>query len=189
MATIEPIDHDQQQRVITRTTDFVRRAGKVFNRPFQVIPVVFNLTGRAAGMYRVRKNEREIRYNPYIFAKYFDDNLAVTVPHEVAHYITDIVYGLRNIRPHGAEWQALMQAFEADASRTCSYDLEGVPVRTHKRFTYQCSCTTHQLTTRRHNNVRRGKARYFCRYCGDELAISAAGETHIQGDRSKADTA
>jgi SprT protein len=185
MATIEPIDHDQQQHVIIRTADFFRRAGTVFNRPFQVIPVVFNLTGRAAGMYRVSKRQRQIRYNPYIFAKYFDDNLAVTVPHEVAHYITDIVYGLSNIRPHGAEWQAVMQAFGADASRTCSYDLEGVPVRTHKRYAYRCSCTTHQLTTRRHNNVRRGKARYYCRYCGEELALSTPGETHIKAGQFK----
>jgi len=185
MATIEPIDHDQRQCVIIRTTDFIRRAGTVFNRPFQVIPVVFNLTGRAAGMYRVSKKERQIRYNPYIFAKYFDDNLAVTVPHEVAHYITDIVYGLRNIRPHGAEWQALMRAFGADATRTCSYDLEGVPVRTHKRFTYRCSCTTHQLTTRRHNNVRHGKARYYCRYCGEELALSTPDENHIKSGQSR----
>ncbi len=56
-----------------------------------MVPVRFELQGRAAGMYRVHKGERVIRYNPYIFSKYFDDSLANTVPHEVAHYITDVL--------------------------------------------------------------------------------------------------
>ena len=180
MAFIEPIDQNQQQRAISLTADYIQAAGAVFGRRFRLISVKFDLTGRSAGMYRVSKRQRQIRYNPYLFAKYFDDNLAVTVPHEVAHYITDLIYGLSNIRPHGAEWQSLMRAFGADTSRTCSYDLEGIPVRTHRRYPYRCSCTTHQLTTRRHNNVHRGKTRYYCRLCGEELALLNAAARHIK---------
>jgi len=131
--------------------------------------VLFDLKGRSAGMYRVAGHRRVIRYNPYLFAKYPQDNLAVTVPHEVAHYVTDVLFGLRRVRPHGAEWQAVMRAFEADASRTADYDLTGIPVRTQRRFGYRCACFVHQLSTRRHNQVRRGAARYYCRACGEEL--------------------
>lgn len=166
---IAPIDGVQQQQVIALTAHYIRRAGEIFGREFKPIPVSFDLVGRAAGMYRVRFWQRRIRYNPYLFAKYFDDNLAVTVPHEVAHYITDCVYGLRRIRPHGPQWQALMRAFGVEPKRTCDYDLAGIPRRVQRRHPYQCGCRGHQLSRRRHNLVLRGRVRYICKACGGEL--------------------
>lgn len=170
---IEPIDREQQQRVISTTREYIFRAEEFYHRRFEMIPVNFDLKGRSTGMYRVQHGQREIRYNPYLFAKYFADNLAVTVPHEVAHYATDLIYGLRKIRPHGEEWRALMQAFGADASRTCDYDLEGVPIRAHQRHSYQCGCSDHKLTSRRHNKVLRGGIEYTCRQCGSRLVYQA----------------
>lgn len=169
MSLIQPIDAEQQRRVVAATQDYIRQAEAVFQRRFALPPVTFDLRGRAAGMYRVVRRQRAIRYNPYVFAKYFDDNLAVTVPHEVAHYITDCIFGLRNIRPHGREWKMLMQTFGADDRVTCSYDLTGVPVRRYKRYPYRCGCDNHQLTSLRHNKVQRGQARYYCRRCAGEL--------------------
>jgi len=167
--TIEPIGADLQQQVVTATTHYIQLGAQHFGRIFNALPVLFDLKGRAAGMYRVQNNERFIRYNPYLFAKYYDDNLQQTVPHEVAHYLCDMVYGLRRIRPHGSEWKQLMQLFGARAEATCRYDLEGIPSRSQRRHTYRCQCTTHQLTTRRHNNVTNNRMRYFCRSCGKAL--------------------
>ncbi|MGH8476112.1 MAG: SprT-like domain-containing protein [Methylococcales bacterium] len=169
MTVIEPLSNAQIDQVIDRTADYIQRAEKICNRNFEIIPVSFNLKGRAAGMYRLKKNHAQIRYNPMIFSRYFDDNLAVTVPHEVAHYITDAVYGLKNIRPHGKEWKYLMARFAADASRTCDYDLSGIPLRTTRRHAYRCGCSTHQLSSVRHNRVQRGDTVYFCRICRREL--------------------
>lgn len=120
-------------------------------------------------MYRVRNGERVIRYNPFIFAKYFNDNLAQTVPHEVAHYIADMVYGFRNIRPHGQEWKEIMRFFGADTRATSQYDLDGVPMRKFRQFHYQCRCRQHTLTSRRHNRIERNQALYFCNRCGGRL--------------------
>lgn len=169
MTSIQPLNPEQQHRVIAKTTQFIHYAEKIFNRRFSIIPVCFDLKGRAAGMYRIGKSGGRIRYNPFIFSKYFEDNLRVTVPHEVAHYVCDAVYGLKNIRPHGTEWRRLMARFGADASRTCNYDLSGIPMRTTRRHAYNCGCSTHQLSSVRHNRVQRGGARYFCHNCGREL--------------------
>ncbi|MGH8547244.1 MAG: SprT-like domain-containing protein [Methylococcales bacterium] len=169
MKSIQPLERDRQVQVIATTTDFIHRAEAIFGRNFDLIPVCFDLHGRSAGMYRIKRKQGQIRYNPFIFSKYFSDNLAVTVPHEVAHYITDAVYGLANIRPHGSEWKRLMAHFGADASRTCHYDLSGIPVRRIRRHAYVCGCSTHQLTSVRHNKVQRGAAHYFCRNCRTEL--------------------
>jgi SprT protein len=166
---IVPIDVSQQEQVREATQVYVERARVVFDYPFKPVPVTFDLTGRAAGMYKVDRRRRVIRYNPYIFAKYFEDSLSVTVPHEVAHYVTDIMFGLRNIRPHGREWGAVMHALGAEAVRTANYDLEGVPVRRQRRHAYRCACTEHQLTSRRHNLVQSARVRYLCRRCGGEL--------------------
>jgi SprT protein len=166
---IKPIGIAQQKAVVDATADYVEKAQELYNSDFSQVTINFDLKGRAAGMYRVQKGERVIRYNPWLFAKYYSDNLAVTVPHEVAHYITDMVYGLRNIRPHGPEWKALMAKFGADSSRTCNYDLEGIPQRVVQRFPYRCDCTHHELTAYRHNQISEGKKLYLCRQCSSPL--------------------
>jgi SprT protein len=169
---IDPIDESRQAEVVALTRDYIRRAGEIYGQAFAVIAVCFDLSGRAAGMYRVRGGQREIRYNPYIFSKYFADNLANTVPHEVAHYITDMRYGLRNVRPHGREWREVMQAFAVEPGATSRYDLSGIPRRHRRQFSYRCACGTHTLGSVRHNRARSGQARYCCRRCGTVLSFA-----------------
>jgi len=169
---IEPITLSQQQQVNKLTAEYIHQASELYQQQFEVIPVLVDLKGRAAGMYRIKGRERAIRYNPYLFAKYFEDNLRGTVPHEVAHYITEKLYGLGRVRPHGIEWTEVMRAFGHESSQTChKYDLNGVPVRRQRRFPYECRCTQHQLSTHRHNKVLKGKAQYQCRRCGEAIFL------------------
>ena len=162
---IPPVTKQQQAYVIDRTNHFVDLASQLFNKNFQPVPVNFKLTGRAAGMYHVNNRQRYIRYNPYIFSKYFEDNLQNTVPHEVAHYIADMIYGIRNIRPHGKEWQSIMVDFGCTPKVRCDYNLEGIPQRTQRRFNYQCNCREYEITTRRHNMIQNRQRIYHCPKC------------------------
>ncbi|HEX5055686.1 MAG TPA: SprT-like domain-containing protein [Gammaproteobacteria bacterium] len=173
MIIVAPIDLQQQQQVVEQTHHYIERACEIFGHRFAQIPVLFDLRGRSAGMYRVRNAQRQIRYNAHLFAKYFEDNLCVTVPHEVAHYVIDCLYGIRKVRPHGAEWKAVMREFGADASRTCRYDFSGTPVKSEKRYDYHCGCKTHQLTTRRHNKVLKSGIYYVCKSCNGKLTYSS----------------
>jgi SprT protein len=166
---VAPLGGEQRQRVVEATRATIGRAAELFDRRFAEIPVTFELRGRAAGMYVVRGGQRVIRYNPHIFARYFSDNLTNTVPHEVAHYVVDVLYGLRRVRPHGPEWRAVMRAFGAEPAATCHYDLDGIPVRRQRRFRYRCACTTHSLSTVRHKRVQSGRVRYSCRRCQTPL--------------------
>lgn len=170
---IEPLDESGQQRVRERTGDYIQRAAELFERDFDHIEVRFDLRGRAAGMFVFRHGLRYIRYNPWIFAKYFDDNLATTVPHEVSHYIIAELYGCRGVRPHGPEWKALMHCFGADPSVTADFDLSGIPQRRERRHLYRCHCREHQLTTRKHNTIVRGRYYYACRHCNGRLVHAA----------------
>lgn len=168
---VEPIGAAERAIVIAATDEWIARAGRLFERDFASLPVLFDLRGRAAGMYRVKARQRVIRYNPWLFAKYPEDNLAVTVPHEVAHYVTDCLYGLRRVRPHGVEWRAVMRRFGVDPRAGTMHDLAGIPRRTQRRHTYHCGCMTHELTSYRHRRIMAGRGHYVCRRCGGRLAV------------------
>ncbi len=167
---ITPIDREQEKLVIQATEACLQRARKIFRNNFNAIEVKFDLKGRAAGMYRVQRYRRVIRYNPYLFAKYFDHNMDTTIPHEIAHYVTDMLFGLMHIRPHGKEWQAVMRSLDAKPDVRGHYDLTGIPVRRQRRFRYQCACSEHEITTVRHHRMMCGEITYLCRSCQTELS-------------------
>jgi SprT protein len=169
---IEPIGEVQRQQVTRATDECIARANDLLDTNFGRIPVRFDLTGRAAGMYHVARGCRSIRYNPYMFAKYFDENYTTTIPHEVAHYLTESLYGRKKPRPHGAQWRTVMQMLGADANVHCNFDLDGIPIRRYRRVRYICRCQTHELTRVRHNRVQKKGARYYCRLCRTELLLS-----------------
>jgi len=168
---IQPITQSQQQRVIDHSMDVLLNASVLLKKNFKPLPILFDLKGKAAGMYCRRGGKCWIRFNPYIFAKYFVDNLENTVTHEIAHYVVDIVYGKHRVRPHGKEWVEVMQLLGVDPQRTCEYDLEGIPTKVHQLFEYVCGCRQHQLGSRRHKKIERGQAQYFCKQCQQKLAF------------------
>ncbi len=167
--TIEPLSLEQQQKVIAQTNFYIQQAKDLFDIQHHLkkwpVEISFKLKGRTAGMYRVQRRQREIRYNSYIFSKFFEDNINVTVPHEVAHYVTDVLYGLNKIKPHGEEWKAVMKAFDVDASVTANFDLSGIPLTTLPLYAYRCSCQKHELTSIRHNKIMKQRYRYYCNAC------------------------
>ena len=164
----------QKGRVITETRSVLDRAGQLLGKKIPDVSVLFDLKGRSAGQFRMRKRACEIRYNPTVFSLYFDDNLLNTVPHEVAHYLVYILYprrrsGYRRVKPHGLEWREMMLKLGADTSVCHNYDLATVPQRKEQRFSYDCGCRQHQISCRRHNKIQSGRAHYSCRYCNTEL--------------------
>lgn len=166
---VEPITELQRGEVLSATEDYIQQAESIFERRFDRISVLFDLKGRAAGMFKIDGHSRWIRYNPWIFSKYYEENLTETVPHEVAHYIVHEVWGRgsrkRPVRPHGEEWRTMMAAFGVEGEVTFKLDLEGIPQRRQKTHAYRCLCREHQVSTTRHNRIVRGSGRYHCRNC------------------------
>ena len=169
---IEPIGEERQDLVRQATEGYIAEAETIFSRHFDRVPVLFDLSGAAAGMFKVHGRRRWIRYNPWIFAKHFEDNLVDTVPHEVAHFIVHEVFGRRRVKPHGEEWRMLMTAFGAEPRATFHLELEGIPHRRQRTHPYRCHCRDHDVSTTRHNRILRGVGRYHCRYCDGELVYA-----------------
>ncbi|HAD10270.1 MAG TPA: metallopeptidase [Porticoccaceae bacterium] len=166
---LEPIDGERRALVVAETARYVRLAAELYQQPLPMLPVCFDLLGRASGMYKIKGEQRWFRYNPYIFALNFEEHLLNTVAHEVAHYVVDCRHGLVRVKPHGAEWRGVMEAFGVEASRTFDHSLAGVPQRSYRQVSYRCDCGEQPLGIRRHNKVMRAQARYRCRVCDVEL--------------------
>ena len=169
---IEPITGPQRAEVIKATHSCIALASELYGRAFESVDIDFDLSGRCAGMYQVRRKQRRIRYKPWLFAKYYQDSLSDTVIHEVSHYIVDCLYGSRRVKPHGAEWKSIMRDLGGTPRATSNYDLSGIPMRQYQRFTYSCDCRTHQLTILRHRKIQQGKASYLCQFCHGPLQLA-----------------
>ena len=162
---VEPIGPSAQREVINVTHEYIHLGATLFEINLATIPIRFDLKGKCAGMYRSSGKGKIIRYNPYVFAKYYEDNLRNTVPHEVAHYVAHCIYGKRPIKPHGKEWQNIMHHFHCQPTVTTNYDLTGIPLRRQQTFCYSCECDQHQLSLIRHRKITQHKAQYFCKKC------------------------
>ena len=167
---VEPIGKVQQREVTAATEHYRQQAQDIYKRRFTPVPVLFDLAGRTAGMFKLVGRRGWIRYNPWIFAKYFEENLRDTVPHEVAHFIVYELYGTRGIKPHGRQWRAVMEHFGADQGVTFDLELECVPQRQQRTHPYRCGCRLHEVSSTRHNRVQLGVGSYRCRLCGSDLA-------------------
>lgn len=168
--------------MLAATEAYIVQAEEIFERRFARIPVLFDLSGRSAGMFKVAGRRRVIRYNPWIFAKYFAENLHDTVAHEVAHYVIYEVFG-PGARSHGEEWRDLMTCFGANAKATFDLDLSDIPQRRQATHPYRCGCRLHELSSTRHNRIQRGEGRYQCRYCNGQLVYAPQGDLPMdEGD-------
>ncbi|WP_281252867.1 SprT family zinc-dependent metalloprotease [Solemya elarraichensis gill symbiont] len=161
------MSQNRREQVRHKVAECLELAANHFDKSFELPEIRFDLHARAAGQYRYGKNLQQLRFNPYLFATAFDENLDTTVPHEVAHYVTFNLFG--RVKPHGREWREVMKLFGVPAEVTHNQKIKIPGLRRERRWGYQCGCQTHQLTTRRHNKVISGKGSFSCRKCGQLL--------------------
>jgi len=152
-------------RLRTRVLDCYATAEHYYLKSFQRPEVLINLRGRSAGVAELQNNR--LRFNAVLLKENETAFLAEVVPHEVAHLLAWKLFG-RGIRPHGKEWQQIMQqVFQLPASRTHSFDVK----RAAKMgYLYTCACEAreHALTLKKHNWIVGGR-RYICLSCKSHL--------------------
>lgn len=166
---ISPVTKSQRAQIIRATHDAIANAEEIFRQSFPALPIHFDLHGKCAGMYQVKGPNKRIRYNPWIFAKYYEESLSNTVVHEVAHYLVDCLWGINKVKPHGREWKNTVRLMGAEPIVRGDYDLTGIPRRQYRSFKYLCDCRSHELTILRHRKIEAKKARYHCKACHGEL--------------------
>ncbi|BDM65760.1 protein SprT [Shewanella sp. NFH-SH190041] len=158
-------DNQLQAQLLSRVEQCYNLAEHKLARAFPRPVISFKLRGKSAGtahlqLNKLRFNPVLLRENPYAF-------LSDVVPHEICHLLCFQLYGHRNIKPHGPQWQALMQQIYAVTPKaTHQFNTASVQGRT---FPYQCGCGRVELSVRRHNKIIRQQASYHCRICHQPL--------------------
>lgn len=170
------LDAMQKNQITDLASDYIRMLKKHFPKVSfdENLNIHFNLHGSTWGMYSRRGSEQQLRFNSTLCAAFFDQHPEV-VAHEVAHYAVDQIFGLHNrsIKPHGKEWKATMQLFGfAKARATFKQAIDDLPIRRQRRYTYQCSCKTHELSATRHQRIQKKRAIYACPICHTQLTLS-----------------
>lgn len=128
---------------------------------FEVPEIKFNLKGNSAGICCMVLNKCTLRFNPELFRENRKDFLQFTVPHELAHYITRLLYG--DVKPHGKEWKSVMNLFGIENPLRChSYEVS-------YPWIYKCKCREHSLSPKRHSLIVKGKRTYICKNCIGKL--------------------
>ena len=167
---------DELKAVRIRVTECLEMAASYFSRDIPEIPVLFDLTGKTGGMFSYRQNKEtgrcydlQFRFNRILARENLSEYLNNICPHEVAHYITYLIWGAK-VEPHGAEWtQVMVEVFQIRADRCHQLDTS----RSVKReFLYRCGCEgkRFRLSTKRHNRMVQRKAFYSCRTC-DQVVV------------------
>lgn len=157
-----------KQQASTRSRALLRQAQEHFSTEMPEVEIRFNLRGQAAGVVGFFSDHKPvIRYNAQLLSENSAHFLATTIPHEVAHVVSRTLHG-PSIRPHGAEWKAVMRFFGLEGKRCHNYDISRSKIRRIKRFDYHCACRLHQLSSIRHKRILAGQV-YMCRQCGVEL--------------------
>jgi SprT protein len=162
-----------RDRAATRTFTLLEHAKTWYRRPLPQVEIRFDLRGTSAGQARLTgRDTAVIRYNPAILARHPEEFIVQTVAHEVAHVVAFAIFGLR-IRPHGAEWQGIMQRFGAEPRRCHAYDVSRLRARSIRHYPYWCGCGRCEISSIRHNRIRTRGIVYLCRRCRQPLRPDA----------------
>lgn len=163
-----------QQLILDKVEESFKKAevfyGKTLSRPKNII---FKRNGTTAGYSNYYKKELMFQLD---FAEHNkEDFLTSTVPHEVAHYVDDEVYGNKYVnnrrQVHGPRWQYIMtRVFGLNPHRCHNYDTSVTITKQQSRHEYTCGCRTHMVSTTIHNKMLRGQNR-ICLYCKQKIVL------------------
>lgn len=151
-----------EKAVTDAVVDSFKSANQYFQTEIEMVSILFNQRGAAAGTAYLQRHEVRFNYDMYIQNP--NEFLSTVVPHEIAHIFVYQLFG-SNVRPHGKEWKSvMMKVFNLAPNRTHNFNVKAPA----ESFIYLCDCMEHALTIRRHNRILKG-AEYQCRKCKAKL--------------------
>ena len=169
-----------KQRIEAKLREGLTTVENHYHRKLAMPRVTYELRGGTAG--RADYIAWEVKINAVLLMENVDDFIINTVPHELAHLVTDKIYPeahktavvyrrgrLRRTKRevHGTRWQEIMRVLGApDASRCHQYDVTNVKRR---KAGYQYRCTgcdkTVHLGPKRHARLQRDPQAIWHRGC------------------------
>lgn len=152
------------ERVEQKVKEIMAKAGELFGVKFPPLRIKFDLKGSNAGM--AYPASYKLRFNYGLLERNIETFIGQTVPHECAHIITSFAYDKPTA--HGPEWRSVMVKLGVEPKRCHNYEIKGIQVRKHKKFSYQCGCKEHLVSTNLNNKMVAGRV-YKCQACKGSL--------------------
>jgi len=140
-----------------------------------VPPLIFKNIGGPAGrnIYNPFTRISTVIINPAYFQKPngYEEQLTVTLPHEVAHHITDFIYGTgRHVKDHGWQWARVMGWLGLPPEVHHHINTDGIIKRHERPYSYKCSCSkSHLLTATLHLRIQRDGRHRICKRCHSRI--------------------
>jgi SprT protein len=144
--TDQDITPSLQAKIKTKINQCLEIAETHYSRTFYPPKLDFSLTGRHAG--RACSSTNTIQINSTILIQNEADYINQTVPHEVAHLVTDAVYPhghldqtkkTATIPHHGTGWKHVMELFGVQPALYHNYAI--APSIRHNRVKYAHICS------------------------------------------------
>lgn len=138
------------------------------------ITVIFDLRGATGGTALKLGESCTLNYNMTLAMDNQDEYINVIIPHEVAHLITDIIYGviIRGYRKgkaiqdsHGREWQYVMRRLGQKPNRCHKMDVSKVKTRLTRPYVYTCSNCHHEYKITKNRHAKFNGRVVGCVYC------------------------
>lgn len=178
-----------QDRITQKLKDCIQILEAKYNRSFKMPIVKYDLRGRVAGTAYSIKNEIQINAGLLLDPRYTEEQINNTVPHELAHLVTYVLYpetmtrqyyawGKRTkAQPHGPRWQEVMWAMGVVPTRTHNMDTTNVKVVRSNSRTIEWKCskcgTSFMLSPKKSEQVRRFPNSMYHRACRDSRLYEA----------------
>ena len=133
-----------------------------------IIPVSFRTDMKGIAGLAYCYNNKRIELSEQLFLENIEEFLSDTIPHEVAHILTAILYPDAK-QDHGPEWKSIMRKLGVNPRRCHKYDITSC-FKSKDRIKYTCACDnyTHMLSKIRHERVKIGTI-YRCNTCDNRL--------------------
>lgn len=161
-----------KQRVEAKIQQCIATIEQKYNVKFKKPAINYDLRGTTAGMAHYKK--WVVNFNPVLLSENTEAFLGRTVPHEIAHLATELIYPHAHVAtwgkkrsPHGIEWASIMTTLGAPVSRCHSYDVTNAKVKRKTTYKYVCGgCgVPFSLGPKRHAALQNGKVLWHTK-CG-----------------------
>lgn len=110
-----------------------------------------------------------------LYAKGREEQRNSTLLHEVAHALTQAVYG--RVQAHGREWKTTMMLLGRAANRTCNYDFLQEAQKKAAMLVYACQRCEHEWLSQR---KRKNPERRIHTRCGGRLYLKENKRTGMK---------
>jgi SprT protein len=163
------VNEELENIIIEEAKKWVEKANKAFRFvDFSTIELDFELEGTVAGRagYDNRIKKGILKINMDVFLNNKEEYINQTIPHEIAHIISDNHFGREKGDSHGDNWKRVMLYFGKNPKRCHNYEVKKTKTWRLDRFQTHCKkCGLKMVFSKViYNKMLKGKGRY-CNKC------------------------